>query len=76
MYCYGDGVVVPCGNGGELKVGHGSSIATAVSGLACLAVQCAKWYGDKTLFYDDKMKTMLNEKMRTSMRLTQKPNSF
>lgn len=65
VYCYGDGVVVPCRSGRELKVGHGSSIATAVAaGLACLAIQCAKQYGNTTLFYVDKMKAMLNEKMR------------
>jgi hypothetical protein len=67
VYCYGQEIIAPHGNGNEFYVHSGSSIATpAVAGLACLAFQCARSHPVPyaKLHHIDKMKAMLNTAMR------------
>ena len=65
VYCYGDGVVAPVGCGEQLGRVDGSSMATpAVAGLACLALQCAQKQGYNGLCHVEKMKKVINVRMR------------
>ena len=65
IYCYGHNVAAPSGCGEQLSVVDGSSMATpAVAGLACLALQCAQKQDYNGLCHVEKMKKVINVKMR------------